>query len=473
MNHLFVIVVAWIWAGLALPAWSQTPPVPPEPPGTPVPARTPKTDPNVRRHRMGEAGKSIEIDADVKAALKAHMEALEASMAQLEAQLEREDSDEIRSELDRMRQELEALREVESLNLPKVDLLDPDHPPVLWNENGKGPVILDPDSRSPLKSHGERVAYFKHLYIGHDDWIDGPAVAILGNVHVIGHVEEDVISIGGSVFVDGTVAGNVVAPFGDVHIGPNAYIEGDVVGVSVVAEDEASIGGKIEELPLFRMPWVNEGPHALLKLAATAAIAKIVFVLLFGWLALVLAPNHVVRVSERLRTKPVASFFGGVLVQILILPVFVLLLVTVVGIPLAVLALPLVVLVGTLLGFVACSRIVGEALLGRETGRPRALLFATGAMVLFAPLALASLLALGGADLGDNLFLVISLLLFVGLCLMYIVYTAGLGAAIFSRLGSRDLRPAPVTAPGGNDPFKPVRTALPQAPPAADLGSNT
>lgn len=473
MRRLLVVIVAWLWVWGVLPALAQTPPVPPEPPGTPVPSRAPKApDPNIRRHRMGDPG--IDTEAHMKAALKAQVDALRASIAAIEAQLDHTDSDELRAELDQLKEELAKLDTLRgSEKLPEVPPLDPDHPDVDWDKNGAGPVIVDPGSRSPLKSRGERVAYFHHLYIGHDDWIDGPAVAILGNVHVIGHVEEDVISVGGSVFVDGTVGGNVVAPLGDVHLGPNAYVEGDVVGVSVQAEDEGSIGGTIEELPLFRMPWVNEGPQALVMLAATAAFIKIIFSLLFGWLTLAVAPNPVVRVSERLRQKPVASFLGGVLVQLLIVPVFVLLLVTVVGIPLAVLALPLLILAGLMLGFVACSRIVGESLLGRESGKPRLLVFVTGALSLCSPLIVAALLALSRADLGDSLFLVICLLLFVGFCLLYVVYTAGLGAAIFSRLGTRALRPAPVATTGGSDPFMPIRTALPQAPPAADLGSST
>jgi len=422
---------------------------------------------------MDRSTRKIDTDAQVTAALKKHIESLRKTIAELEAQVDRTDDPEVRAQIEALQQQLEALDTLELPNLPDVVLLDPDHPgEVLWNQDRSGVVIVDPDDRAPIKSRGEKVTYFHHLYINHDDWIDGPAVAILGNVYVEGHVDEDVISVGGNVYVEGTVSGNVVAPFGDVYVGQNAEIEGDVVGVSVTTEDEASIGGTIEEIPLFRLPWVNEGPQALLMLAATAALAKIVFSLLFGWLTLALAPNHVSRVAERLRVKSAASFFGGVLVQILTLPIFVLLLVTVVGIPLAVLALPFVIVVGCLLGFVACSRIVGESLLGKEAGRPAVVQFGVGALTLCAPLGLASLLALTGSELGDGLFLFVNLLYFVGLCLLYIVYTAGLGAAIFSRLGTRSLnqqKTANHTA--GPLGMQPARTPLPQAPPAADMSS--
>ena len=474
MKRIAVLLVATVLA--ATPVWSQTPPASPEPPKAPAPPGTPvapKADPNVRRHRMGAAGHKIDVDEQVQAALEKHIATLRKSIAELEAQVERTDDAETRAQLEALKEQLEALDTLEIPTVPDVVILDPDRPgSLLPNDDGSFPVIVDPEGRARVKSRGEKVTYFHHLYINHDDWVDGPAVAILGNVYVEGHVDEDVISIGGNVYVEGTVSGNVVAPFGDVYVGQNAEVEGDVLGVSVTSEDEASIGGTIEEIPLFRLPWVNEGPQALLKLAATAAIAKILFSLLFGWLTLALAPNHVTRVSERLKSKPAGSFFAGVLVQILTLPVFVLLLVTVVGIPLAVLALPLVLIVACLLGFVACSRMVGENLLGKDSGRPAVAQFLTGALILCAPLGLASIAALGGSEMGDGFFIFVNLMLFVGLCLLYIVYTAGLGAAIFSRLGTRPMSP-PRVAPSATGPLgmQTARTALPQAPPAADMSS--
>lgn len=473
------ILLATLVALYATPAAGQTPPAPPTPPGAPVPAQapTPRPDPNIRRHRMEPSGHKIDTDAQVQAALKAQIDALRQQMAKLEAEAERTGDPKTREELERLREQIEALDTLTVLDgatVPDVVPLDPDHPGVLLpNMDGVRPLIIDPEDRTPNKSRGEKMAYFRPLYINHDDWIDGPAIAILGNVYVEGHVEEDVISVGGNVYVEGSVSGNVVAPFGDVYIGSHADVEGDVVGVSVTTEDEAAIGGKIEELPLFRLPGIEEGPQALLVLAGTAATAKIIFSLLFGWLTLALAPNHTKRVTERLRQRPLASFFGGLLVQLLILPVFVLLLVTVVGIPLAILALPFIVLVGLLLGFVACSRIVGESLLGRDGSRPAVVQFFVGALVLCAPLGLASILALSGAELVDTLFMIVCLTFFVGLCLLYIVYTAGLGAAIFSRLGTRTVGPRKVASqPAGPLGIEPARTALPQAPPAADLTSS-
>jgi len=458
-RHLLVLLFALL-AGSPFPARAQTatPPAAPAPPAPP--------DPNVRRHRMGDASRdTLDVKVQIRSAMDEQVKALRRQIAELEAQLSQGRDEATLKELERLRLELKEIDTLELPEVPDVVITGPDQAGLVLKHNGGQVVIIDPDGKSLQihKARGDWVVLFNNLYVNHDDWIDGPAVAILGNVHVIGHVEQDVVSIGGNVYVEGTVGGNVVAPFGDVVLSGDAAVEGDVVAVSVTADDETAIGGTIEEVPLFRLPWVNGGPHAFLLLASTVTLVMIVITLLFGLLVAAVAPRHVARVQERLKQKPAGSFFGGLLFQILLLPVFVLLLVTVIGIPVALLALPLVVLAAQLLGFVAFSRILGESLLHRDGGqKPAMLLFTAGALLLVSPLLLASLLAVTAVDPGASLLLAVNLLFFLGLCVLSLVYPAGMGAAVLSRLGTR--------SPASIRPLAPVvqapSTALPQAPPA-------
>jgi hypothetical protein len=469
-RYLYCLLLGLLAAWPSGDVWSQSTPPPVAPVAPTPPAPTTPPDTHVRRHRMGDGSiRRLDTDTEFRAALQAHIEELRAQVAEIEDRLQQEHDQKLEDDLAKLQEELSTLDSLKPLDLPDV-VVDPDHSKrVLWNRQGNEVVILDPDSGPAHKTHGAKVVYLTHLYVNHDDWIDGSAVAILGNVHVLGHVEEDVVSIGGNVYVDGTVAGNVVAPFGDVVLNGDAYVEGDVVAVSVSADDQAQIGGTIEEIPLFRLPWVNDGAQALLKLAATVVLAKFTLVLLLGLLITAVVPQHVTRVEERLKGKPISSFFGGVLVQIMIFPVFVLLLVTVIGIPLALLALPLLVLASLMLGFVALARMLGNSLLHQGGPKSPSLRFGVGALILFSPLLVAALVTLSNSELGDSVLLGVNLLFFLGLCVLYLVYTAGMGAAAFSRLGTRALGASRARATAiSSVPLSPPPSALPQAPPAID-----
>jgi hypothetical protein len=463
---------------LSISAWAQEPsPVPevPEVPEAPEAPETPET--HIRRHKMGEKGKiRIEVGRDVDAALEAQRRELEQRIAELEERMADTGSKLEQAKLEALQKELQNLEKLRALeiDLPDIVFTDPDQPRrVLVTPDGSEVIILDPPGGRWRKKRGDKVAAMSDVYVDAGEWIEGAAIAIFGNVYVTGHVEKDVVSIGGDIYVDGTVEGNVVAPFGDVYLNGDAYVEGDVVSVDIYPSDEAVVGGTIDQIPMFHLPWMSEGPRGLFVMAATIAITKLILGILLGWLILAVAPAHVDRIQERLKAKPVGSFFAGVLVQVLALPVFVLLLVTVIGIPLALLALPLVLLAAVLLGFVAFSRIIGDSIRKDRTG-PGWGVFPLGAVILFAPVLIGLVLALPVGD-GNGVFLFASnLLLFLGVGVMYLLFTTGMGAAVFSRLGTRSLvsgpkHPLPTRGPMDSlMPPPPVAPSLPPAPPSPD-----
>jgi hypothetical protein len=427
---------------------------------------------------MGDKGKvKLEIERDVDAAIEAQKQELKMHIAELEERMADLESASDRAQLELLEEKLKKLQELETIQIDLPDLIvtDSDHPRrILVSPDGTEVIVLDPPGGRWRKMRGDKIAYMNDVYVDAGEWIEGAAVGFLSNVHVTGHVEEDVVSIGGNVYVEGTVEGSVVAPFGEVYLNGDAYVEGDIVCIDIYASDEAVVGGIIEQIPMFRLPWMSEGPRGLFVMASTVALTKLILGLLLGYLILAVAPSHVDRVQNRLRVKPVGSFFAGVLVQVLALPVFILLLVTVIGIPLALLALPLVLLAAVLLGFVAVSRLIGGSIL-KDRPDPGWSIFPLGAVILFAPVLIGFLLALPVGD-GNGVFLFASnLLLFLGLGVMYLVFTTGMGAAVFSRLGTRSVTSGPKPSLPAQNPMDnvippppPETPALPPAPPAPD-----
>ena len=195
------------------------------------------------------------------------------------------------------------------------------------------------------------------------------------------------------------------------------------------------------------------------------------FTVLLGLLIQVAAPANVDRVEARIRGNTVGVFLGGILVQILTIPVFILLVVTLIGIPVAFLVLPLVLIAALLLGFVAVSRMLGEALIRREgSRRVVALSFILGAVLLITPLIVGVSLKIpsgAGLDVGTTIVgFMGNTALFLGVAIIYLASTAGLGAAVFSRLGFRDKKekgakptassPESPAPPTSETPLKPL-----------------
>ena len=468
---------------LSIAASGQEPAPVPETPEVPEVREVPEAteapearDTHIRRHKMGEKTTvKLEIGRDIDAAIKAQMQELKVRMAELQERMTDTGSKSDQATLEMLEEKLRELEELEAIqiDLPDFIITHSDEPHrILVSPDGSEVIILDPPGGRWRKMSGDKIAYMNDVYVDAGEWIEGAAVAILGNVHVTGHVEKDVVSIGGNVYVDGTVEGSVVAPFGEVYLNGDAYVEGDVVCIDIYASDEAIVAGTIEQIPLFRLPWMSEGPRGLFVMASTVALTKLILGLMLGLLILAVAPSHVDRVQERLSVKPVGSFFAGVLVQVLALPVFILLLVTVIGIPVALLALPLVLLAAVMLGFVAFSRLIGGSILKDRPG-PGWSIFPLGAVILFAPVLIGFVLALPVGD-GNGAFRFASnLLLFLGVGVMYLVFTTGMGAAVFSRLGTRSMASGPrnpLPAQGPTDsvmpPPPPETPTLPPAPPA-------
>jgi len=170
-------------------------------------------------------------------------------------------------------------------------------------------------------------------------------VAVAGNVRVTGPVGHDVVSVLGDVYINSEVGHDVVATMGDIKLGPQAVINGQLVatGGTVDRDAAAVVRGGVTETGFgsklgigWLKPWID---HCL-KYGRPLAIASglgwawglALFSLLFYVLIALAAPRAVNRCVTTLATSPGYSLLAALLATLATPILFVLLVVTVVGI---------------------------------------------------------------------------------------------------------------------------------------------
>ncbi len=254
------------------------------------------------------------------------------------------------------------------------------------------------------RNPGDRVSAGR-VVVGEDEVVTS-AVSWGGGVEVNGHVEGDAVSFGG-----------------DVTLGPRAVIEGDVVSFggsirraegAVVEGDLVTFGGKVIEQRPAAGTVVEErrdAPSAIAEAVKrherhTPPVvgALIWFMSLFGigFLTTLLMPERMKRVEHELRSNPLKSGLTGFLSALALVPLTVLLVVTVIGIPVAV-ALWVLAPLAAVIGYAAVATELGTRLplfRGRKTqalvlALGIALLILVGFVPILGPLALVFLGCMG------------------------------------------------------------------------------
>lgn len=253
--------------------------------------------------------------------------------------------------------------------------------------------------------------------------IEGPVVLIGGTGEIDGHVEDNVVIIGGSV-----------------HIGPTAEIDGDVtrIGGTTTIDPAAVVHGEIKRLdarwPQVAWSWPRVGDWWSPAFAIGATIARLCVVFFGGLLFVVLAPGRMRSIAGRVADMPGVSAVIGFVTEMCLGPavavVAIALVISIVGIPLLV-GIPVLVLVLACLwvaGFAATAARVGASIRGDNTPgvEPRVGDFMIGFFVLTAATIAGRVLAIGPAWLGSFAQAITSL----GVLIEYCAWTLGLGAAI-------------------------------------------
>ena len=246
------------------------------------------------------------------------------------------------------------------------------------------------------------------------------------------------VAVGGDVTVKGSVTGSVVAVGGDILVASTGVIEGDAVSIGgkIKKETGAVIRGKRFRtfLPkIFLTPPTFFG--AFQGLALFARIIKIMLFLFLGIVVISIVPKNVAKVKDKIQQDFLKSALVGLAGEILILPIFVLLIVTIIGIPVAVLVEPLLILAALILGYTGISYFIGEKLRESTSLKPESpmMTLVIGILAVESVLLLARVVGIFGHFLTPLSWI----LTFIGWMIWYVVITVGFGASILTRLGTR------------------------------------
>jgi hypothetical protein len=326
----------------------------------------------------------------------------------------------------------------------------PPQEPVEAIERDKKDVPSPESTPRRQRSTGDRVQIFGDVRVGANESVSGQVVAVIGSVRI-----------------DGEVGDQVVAVLGSIDLGPNAIVRGDVVSVGgrVRRAEGAQIRGGVTEISLgqagvpIQVHWPDEWWGPMYVFGGFGAVPRLIgssfrllLLILFASLALVLARPTVEAATHRLTENPVQATFVGIAAQILLVPTLiltaVLLAISIIGIPLLLL-MPfaiLILLFMALLGFTGAAAAVGRWLRRRTgVGTPEGFAdVALGVIVILLPLLVGRLIGLGGWGVTPIAFLLVA----VGLTLEFLAWTAGFGAVLtnaFSRWQAR--RSARMTPP--------------------------
>ena len=263
-----------------------------------------------------------------------------------------------------------------------------------------------------------------------------------------------VVVRGGNLDIFGQVGGNAVAIDGDVIVHPGAVVSGDAVAFDgrvsleggLVMGEARSVSKIVRETRVARISSVSSTWRALRLVFGWAAMVGVL-----GLGVLIFAERNLDGVVSTAVSDFSKSFWTGLLGQLAIIPVLLIgvaaMAITIVGIlviPIGVAAYMLAIAGLVALGFLAVARVAGASVrrstrvLTERSASLRALV--TGLMLFFTPWLLAAAFTWAPV-IGPGLRI-------LAVVVTWVAATAGLGAAILSRAGTRtSMAPTAVALP--------------------------
>lgn len=249
----------------------------------------------------------------------------------------------------------------------------------------------------------------------------------------------DLVTFRGAAEIAGTVQGDVIALGGDVVVLDGARIEGSAVSVGGrVRLEGGAVDGEIVETALRS---IERGTFGARTSPVLIALGWAGVMLLIGLVALLLARRNLERVAEAVRERFARSLLWGVVAQLGFFPAILIIIVALAITVIGILVIPIALVVfltafagAMALGFIAVAYATGDRMPVKGGGTPMPLALAAGLALYIGSWVLAALLA-EVAVVGVLLRAIVGLL-------TWIAMTAGLGATILTRGGTRDLAPA-------------------------------
>lgn len=314
-------------------------------------------------------------------------------------------------------------------------------------------IMLPPEVRCTDVHYGDINDFFKDVTVGLDERIEGS------------------VTSGKDVTIKGLVTGDVVC-FQTVVVENTGEVRGNVTAREIRRERGGKILGHPKEVAFpqignFQLPSYRGWKTGVIALFLTG------FLIFICAIMIALVPTPLGRIVDKISAHVISSFFWGLLGWFAIAPIFVLLLITIVGIPIAILLYPLIIIAALVLGFTSMAIYVGGRLCPR-IGLQNPSLYIKGIIGIVAVKALLILTSLA-ALLGSEGLFVLFMVLYIIAASVFL--TIGFGAVLSARFGLKPRQisvTATITVP--SPPPSPTAGMPPMPsppPPIAPFQDNT
>jgi cytoskeletal protein CcmA (bactofilin family) len=282
-----------------------------------------------------------------------------------------------------------------------------------------------------------------------DGAIDGDLISMGDTLTLLpgSHISGDVSLIGSDITLGGQIDGSVHITSDTLTVQPDAQIEGTINpcaatiidnrgDVPALAPCEHQLFPLFDTLVALRQPvnTLNAGQWAVPGSALLTLVLGSLVLAGFSTLAVAMFPRQISRIEEAIRLRPGGLFGAGFAVFLLVLGMIAaLIMVLAVLPPVGLLLLPIYALAGLvglallIAGLVTLSLVIGDWILHRvsRVSQPPLITATLGSLVLSTLLALLALAPFGFV---------------LGLVALLVISSVGVGAALFTRLGTRSLQ---------------------------------
>lgn len=179
----------------------------------------------------------------------------------------------------------------------------------------------------------------------------------------------NIIAVGGQVTINGVVDHNAVAVGGSIVLANNAVVRGDVVCVGgvIVKGNGAQVFGDITEINSAN---ISTAVTSVLRgeLEGWSLIFNIISLCFFAIIFIIalimdiLLPRPMIAITNELQSHKAKSFFWGFLSTLMMVPFFMLLVISLIGITLIPLVFT-VLLLAFILGYITVGTLIGDLFL--------------------------------------------------------------------------------------------------------------
>ena len=271
-------------------------------------------------------------------------------------------------------------------------------------------IIMHPDFPDDIDFQQREITRWgKDVIIDEDERVFADITVISGNVTVNGYVDGDIVVIGGDIYVNTT-----------------GYVDGDAIAVG--GRVKKYDGGKVTGSTIsIRFPLLRLARGSVYQMIEGIMLLVMIISLVLSALSTALFPRPVDRIADKLLTRPIKSFIFGYISYVGFFLVWLLLLVSVIGIPLAFFGEPVAIIILIILAYAAINRVAGIKFF-REQKNIKS--FWYGSLVTTG---IPFLLLLFGF-ITDSLVLFIFNMILHGF-MLFILLPFGIGAASLARFG--------------------------------------